>query len=124
MAYIEKQAKANKPFFLYVALLHLHPPMGVHPDFAGTSGGGMYADMLTEMDYRTGQILDALSGRHRRQYDRRVQQRQRHQSPRGRGWRFEWAVAGRLLQSAVRRELPGTSPRSLAWTHRGRSAQQ
>lgn len=60
VAYIEKQAKANKPFFMYVAFTQMHPPMNVHPDFAGKSGGGLYADILTEMDYRTGQILDAL----------------------------------------------------------------
>jgi arylsulfatase A-like enzyme len=62
VAFIEKQAKAKRPFFLYVAFFHIHPPMGVHPDFAGKSGGALYADMLTEMDYRTGQILDALKG--------------------------------------------------------------
>jgi arylsulfatase len=60
VAYIKKQAAAKKPFFLYVGFTHIHPPLGVHPDFAGKSGGGLYADTLTEMDYRTGQILDAL----------------------------------------------------------------
>ncbi len=60
MGYIERQAKAQKPFFLYVGFTLIHPPITVHPDFAGTSGGGAYSDMLTEMDYRTGQILDAL----------------------------------------------------------------
>jgi len=60
VAFIQKQAEAKKPFFVYVALLQLHPPMGVHPDFAGTSGGGLYADCLAEMDYRVGQILDAI----------------------------------------------------------------
>jgi arylsulfatase A-like enzyme len=60
VAFIRKQAAAKKPFFLYVGFLQIHPPVGVHPDFAGKSGGGLYADILTEMDYRTGQILDAL----------------------------------------------------------------
>jgi arylsulfatase A-like enzyme len=60
VAYIEKQAKADRPFFMYVAFTQMHPPMNVHPDFAGKSGGGLYADILTEIDYRTGQILDAL----------------------------------------------------------------
>jgi arylsulfatase A-like enzyme len=59
-AYIKKQAAAQKPFFVYVGFIHLHPPMGVNPEFAGKSGSGLYADMLTEVDYRTGQILDAL----------------------------------------------------------------
>ena len=59
VAYIQKQATAKKPFFLYVAFLQVHPPMGVHPDFAGKSGGGC-TDCVTELDYRTGQILDAI----------------------------------------------------------------
>jgi arylsulfatase A-like enzyme len=59
-AYIEKQAAAKKPFFIFVGFILIHPPMGVNPEFLGKSGGGLYADMLTEMDYRTGQILDAL----------------------------------------------------------------
>jgi arylsulfatase len=59
-AYIAKQAKAGKPFFVYVAFTQIHPPMNVHPDFAGKSGGGLYADILMELDYRTGQVLDAI----------------------------------------------------------------
>jgi arylsulfatase A-like enzyme len=58
--FITTQAAAKKPFFVYVGFIHIHPPMGAHPDFAGKSGGGIYADNLMEMDYRTGQILDAL----------------------------------------------------------------
>ncbi len=60
VAFIDQQAKAKKPFFIYAAFTQMHPPMNVHPDFAGKSGGGLYADILTEVDYRTGQILDAL----------------------------------------------------------------
>lgn len=60
VAFIDKQAKAKKPFFIYAAFTQMHPPMNVHPDFSGKSGGGLYADILTELDYRTGQILDAL----------------------------------------------------------------
>ena len=60
VAFIKKQAEAKKPFFVYVSLLQIHPPMGVHPDFAGKSGGGLYADCLAELDYRTGQILDGI----------------------------------------------------------------
>jgi arylsulfatase len=60
VAYIKKQAEAKNPFFAYVALLQIHPPMGVAPDFAGKSGGGLYADCVFETDYRVGQILDAI----------------------------------------------------------------
>ena len=59
--FIKRKAQARTPFFVYTAFLQVHPPMGVHPDFAGKSGGAIYADALTEMDYRVGQILDALT---------------------------------------------------------------
>ncbi|QYB07686.1 arylsulfatase [Rhodococcus sp. USK10] len=59
--YIRRHAQAQKPFFVYTALLQIHPPVGVHPDFKGTSGGGLYADCLTEIDFRVGEILDAIN---------------------------------------------------------------
>src|SRR5262249_32975839 len=59
--FIKRKAQARTPFFIYTAFLQVHPPMGVHPDFAGKSGGAIYSDALTEMDYRVGQILDALT---------------------------------------------------------------
>ena len=60
--YIQQGAKANKPFFIYAAFTQIHPPLTVHPDFRGTSPqrGGLYADMVGEIDHRVGQILDAV----------------------------------------------------------------
>jgi hypothetical protein len=52
-AYIRKQVAEKKPFFISVGSILIHPPIGVHPEFLGKSGGGLYADMLTEMDYRS-----------------------------------------------------------------------
>ena len=42
----------SKPFFLYIGLTQIHPPMMVHPDFAGksTARGGIYADIIGEID--------------------------------------------------------------------------
>ena len=60
VAYITEQAKGKKPFFAYVAFTQIHPPMTVHPDFASKSGASMYSDILREVDYRTGQVLDAI----------------------------------------------------------------
>lgn len=62
VGYIKKHAARGKPFFVYTAFTHIHPPMMVHPDFAGTSKdrGGLFADMIGEMDHRVGQILDAI----------------------------------------------------------------
>jgi arylsulfatase A-like enzyme len=60
--YIKRNAAAKKPFFVYVGYSEMHPPVIANPDFAGTSTkrGGLYADVIAEMDYRVGQILDAI----------------------------------------------------------------
>lgn len=60
--YIARQSNAGKPFFVYTALSQFHPPFKAHPDFDQTSPerGGGYSDMIAEMDFRVGQILDAI----------------------------------------------------------------
>ena len=60
MTYIGRQAKANKPFFLYIGWSQVHYPGLPHPDFEGKSGAGPYGDCVMELDYRTGQVLDAV----------------------------------------------------------------
>jgi arylsulfatase len=59
-AFIARRAEAGKPFFTYVCFSQMHPPLIHHPDFTGRSRGGVYSDTLAELDYRTGQVLDAL----------------------------------------------------------------
>ena len=60
--YIKRNAAAKKPFFVYVGYSEMHPPAIGNPDFVGksTQRGGLYADLIGEMDYRVGQILDAI----------------------------------------------------------------
>jgi arylsulfatase A-like enzyme len=60
--YITRKAKEGTPFYTYIAFTHIHPPEAVHPDFDQTSPerSGLYADIVAEQDYRTGQILDAI----------------------------------------------------------------
>ena len=62
VGYIRRAAAADKPFFTYVALSHFHPPEAVHPDFNQTDPSrlGEYADVIAEMDFRVGQIVDAV----------------------------------------------------------------
>jgi arylsulfatase A-like enzyme len=60
VAFIDQQAKARKPFFAFVALTQPHLPSLPNPAFAGRTGNGDWADMLTEMDANVGQILDAV----------------------------------------------------------------
>jgi arylsulfatase A-like enzyme len=60
--YIKRNAAAKKPFYAYVAYSQMHQPVIGNPDFIGksTKRGGIYADLTAEMDYRVGQILDAI----------------------------------------------------------------
>jgi arylsulfatase A-like enzyme len=60
--YIKRNAAAKKPFFVYVGYSEMHPPIIGHPDFVGksTERSGLFADLLAEMDYRVGQIMDAI----------------------------------------------------------------
>lgn len=57
--FIGKHA-GNQPFFLYVPLTQLHFPTIPHRDFEGKTKKGDFADSLVEMDFRVGQILDAV----------------------------------------------------------------
>ena len=58
--FIRRNAGGDAPFFLYVGFTHFHPPWGVHDDFAGASGAGIYADTKMEVDRNVGAILDAI----------------------------------------------------------------
>ena len=58
--FIERQAKAKQPFFLYVGFTNTHYPLHTAPEFAGKSRIGPYGDAIMELDYRTGQVLDAI----------------------------------------------------------------
>ena len=58
--FMRRKANGDKPFFLYVPLTHLHFPTLAHPDFAEKSGVGEFADSMMEMDYRVGELMDAV----------------------------------------------------------------
>jgi arylsulfatase A-like enzyme len=60
--YIKRNAAAKKPFFVYVGYSEMHPPVIGNPGFVSksTQRGGLFADVIGEMDYRVGQILDAV----------------------------------------------------------------
>lgn len=50
----------NEPFFMYLAHTMPHVPLYVSEDFKGTSDFGLYGDVVEELDWSTGQVLDAL----------------------------------------------------------------
>jgi arylsulfatase A-like enzyme len=63
ITWMEKQVtKSNRtePFFLYLPHTMLHHPLGVSPEFKGSSNWGLYGDAVQELDFYVGQIVDAL----------------------------------------------------------------
>ena len=58
--YISSAANQDTPYFVYLPLTQIHPPLGHHPDFDNASGTGIYGDILTELDHNVGRVLDAL----------------------------------------------------------------
>jgi arylsulfatase A len=57
------QEQSNRPFFLYLAHTFPHVPMFASPAFKGRSRAGIYGDAVEEIDWSTGEILDALRAR-------------------------------------------------------------
>ncbi len=50
----------DEPFFLYVAHSMPHVPLGVSERFAGKTNKGTYGDVVAEIDWSVGQVLEAL----------------------------------------------------------------
>ncbi|UCD60387.1 MAG: sulfatase [Flavobacteriaceae bacterium] len=50
----------DRPFFLYVPHPQPHVPLFVSDKFRGKSGRGLYGDVIMEIDWSVGQILNAL----------------------------------------------------------------
>jgi len=50
----------DRPFFLYVPHSMPHTPLGVSDKFRGKSEQGKYGDVIMEIDWSTGKILQAL----------------------------------------------------------------
>ncbi|MEX2301013.1 MAG: sulfatase [Bryobacterales bacterium] len=50
----------SKPFLLYLAHSMPHKPVGASREFRGKSAQGRYGDAVEELDWSTGQVLDAL----------------------------------------------------------------
>ena len=60
VAFIERAAVDDAPFFLYLPLHVPHTPLAPNADFAGRTGLGPYADYIAQMDWTVGQVLEAL----------------------------------------------------------------
>lgn len=58
VSFIEKNK--DKPFFLYLAHSMVHVPLFVSEKFKGKSGKGLFGDVMMEVDWSVGQIMDTL----------------------------------------------------------------
>ena len=50
----------EKPFFLLLSTTNIHHPFTPDEQFLGTSQAGLYGDFIHELDWMTGQIMEAL----------------------------------------------------------------
>ncbi|MBA7539750.1 hypothetical protein ES705_32035 [subsurface metagenome] len=51
---------ADKPFFLYIPHSMVHVPHHASDEFRGKTGKGIYGDVVAEVDWSTGQIVEKL----------------------------------------------------------------
>lgn len=58
--FMRRQVRAKQPFFAYVPITQVHFPTLPHPDFAGKTGAGDFADSMVEMDHHVGEVLDEV----------------------------------------------------------------
>jgi arylsulfatase len=62
ISFMKRSVDHDQPFFAYVPYTQVHLPTVPHPDYAGSTGNGRWADVLNEVDSRAGQLLDAIDG--------------------------------------------------------------
>jgi len=60
IAFMERNAAAGTPFFLFYPMTQLHFPALPHPDFAGRTGAGEMGDAMADVDHNVGLVLGAL----------------------------------------------------------------
>jgi arylsulfatase A len=58
VSFIEKNK--DRPFFIYVPHTMVHVPLYVSDKFRGKSGAGIFGDVVMELDWSVGQVLDAV----------------------------------------------------------------
>ncbi len=60
VAFIKQSVDSNTPFFLYLAHPMPHVPLFVAEEREGHSGAGLFGDVIKEIDWSVGQVLNAL----------------------------------------------------------------
>lgn len=54
------RSNKERPFFLYLAHAMPHKPLACSEEFYRKTGNGLYADVLTELDWSCGQLIEEL----------------------------------------------------------------
>lgn len=57
---IVRGASPSRPFFLYLSHRSPHQPLEPAPEFRGRSAGGLYGDVVEELDWSVGEVVRAL----------------------------------------------------------------
>lgn len=60
LSFIESAAAEDAPFFLYLAHSMAHVPLYRSPEFEGHSSGGKYGDVIEELDWSVGRLIEAI----------------------------------------------------------------
>lgn len=60
VAFIEQNVAQETPFFLYLAHPMPHVPLSVSEERDGHSGAGLFGDVIKEIDWSVGQVLEAI----------------------------------------------------------------
>ena len=60
IAFMKKNVKEKKPFFLFYPMTQTHFPTLAHPDKAGSTGAGDIADAMADVDHNVGLILNEI----------------------------------------------------------------
>lgn len=58
--FIERNSKSDKPFFAYITPAMPHYPLFASDEFKGRSKRGLYGDVVEEIDFHVGRLLDYL----------------------------------------------------------------
>ena len=58
--FMNRQVEAGQPFFLFLPYTQPHMPTIPHPDFAGKTGNGEFADVLAQTDAYVGRLLEEV----------------------------------------------------------------
>jgi arylsulfatase A-like enzyme len=60
VGFLERQTPGGRPFFLYMPHTFPHIPLHVAGDRLGRSQGGLYGDVIEELDWSVGRVVETL----------------------------------------------------------------